>query len=117
MTLESAGGSPYLFWRQYGDVVLVDGARFLLNGVLVDFLFEVFAGQPEQHVLLAVLRPQELPENISTRRVLHQLVEGLRPQPDLFHRGFGAEGGGVGKKTVSVLIVYLFVHHFLFTCC
>lgn len=61
----------YLFRRQYGNVVLVDGAHLLLHGAPVDFLLEVFAGQPEQHVLLAVLRPQELPENIPTRRVPH----------------------------------------------
>lgn len=73
----------YLFRRQDGDVVLVDGARFLLDEVLVDFLFEVFAGQPEEHVLLAVLRSQELTKNVPTRRVPHQLVEGLRPEPDL----------------------------------
>lgn len=76
---------PYLFWRQYGNVVLIDGARFLLSGALVDFLFEVFTGQPEQHIFLAVLRPQELPENVSTCWVSHELVEGLRPELDLFH--------------------------------
>lgn len=83
--LSYPGIQTHLFWRQYGNVVLVDGACLLLDGALVDFLFEVFAGQPEEHVLFAVLRPQKLPENVSTRRVPHQLVKGLRPEPDLFH--------------------------------
>lgn len=74
----------YLFWRQNRNVVFIDGTSFLLNGALVHLLFEVLAGEPKQHVLLAVLCPQELPENISTCRIPHQLVEGLRPQPDLF---------------------------------
>ena len=90
-------GEPlsYLFGRLDGDVVLVDGARLLLDGALVDFLFEVFAGQPEHHVVLAVLRPQELAEHVPSRRVPHQLVKGLRPQPDLVRRRFGAAEGKI----------------------
>lgn len=105
-------GVTYLFWWQYGNIVLIDGARFLLDGALVDFLFEVFAGQPEQHVLLAVLRPQELPENIPACRVPHQLVKGLRPEPDLFHWGFGAEVGRVERW----VLICLFTNSFILMC-
>lgn len=83
--LSHPGIQTHLFGRQNGNVVLVNGARFLLNGALVDFLFEVFAGEPEQHILLTVLRPKKLPENIPTCRISHELVEGLRPEPDLLH--------------------------------
>lgn len=83
--LPNPGIQTHLFWRQNGNIVLIDGARLLLDGTLIHFLFEVFTGQPEQHVFLAVLGPQELPENISTRWVPHEFVKGLRPEPNLFH--------------------------------
>lgn len=81
----------YLFGREDRDVVFIDQSRLLLDGTLVDLLLQVFAGQPEEHVLLAVLRPQELTELVPPRRVLHQLIEGLRPLFNLLHRRFGAE--------------------------
>lgn len=93
--LQQTPGAPHLFWRQDGNVVVIDAARLLLDGALVDFLFEVLAGQPEEHVLLAVLCSQELPEDVPSRRVPHQLVKGLRPQTHLLHRRLGAEGRDV----------------------
>ena len=86
----SCVGRSYLFGRQDRDVVLVDGASFFLHKILVVFLFQVFTGQPEQHVLLAVLGAQELPENVPTCRVPHQLLKRLGPHLDLLRGGLCA---------------------------
>lgn len=92
------GSAPYLLGREDGDVVLVDHPGLLVDGVLVALGLELLARQPEEHVLLAVLSPQELPEDVATRRALHQLVEGLCPAPHLLRCGFGAAGSrGEGK--------------------
>lgn len=64
-----------LFRRQNGDVVLVDGPGPLLDGALVRLSPEFIAGQPEEHVLLAELRAEELSEGVPPRRAAHQLVE------------------------------------------
>lgn len=61
----------HLFWGKDRDEVLVDLTDFLLHHSLVGLLFEVLAGEPEHHVLLAELCPQELPEAAATRCTFH----------------------------------------------
>ena len=75
----------HLFWRQDGDVVLVDNPGLLLDHFGVVVLLEVFAGQPEEDVLLAVLALEKLTKDDPTHRTLHQSVERIAPATDLFH--------------------------------
>ena len=56
----------HLSWREYGDVVLVDDARLLLDELGAALLLEVLAGQPEEDVLLAVLAAEECAEDLPT---------------------------------------------------
>lgn len=65
----------HLFRRKDGDEVLVYLADFLLHHGLVCLLFELLAGEPEHHVLLAELCPQELPEAASPHCALHHLLK------------------------------------------
>lgn len=75
LTSRLSQSKPHLFWREDGDEVLVYLTDFLLNHSLVGLLLQLLAGQPEHHVLLAELGPQELPEAAATRRALHHLFE------------------------------------------
>ena len=65
----------HLFWGKDGDEVLVYLTDFLLHHSLVSLLFELFAGEPEHHVLLAELCPQELPEAASPGCTFHHLFK------------------------------------------
>lgn len=61
----------HLFRGKDGDEVLIDLANFLLDHSLVRLLFELLAGEPEHHVLLAELCSQELPEAASPGCTFH----------------------------------------------
>ena len=50
----------YFFRRQYGNVVFVDRSRFLLDQFGVGLSLQLFARQPEEHVLLAELGAQKV---------------------------------------------------------
>lgn len=64
----------YLFGRQYGHIVFINDPGFLVNQGRVRLLLQIFAGEPEQQVVLAVLGAQELPEHLSTLQgAQHQL--------------------------------------------
>lgn len=73
-----------LLGRQDGDVILIDHACLLFHKMLAVVLLQLLAGQPEEHVLLAVLGAQKLAEHIAPGWVLHQLLEGVAPAVYLF---------------------------------
>lgn len=79
-----AGFSAHLFRRKDGDEILVYLTNLLLDHSLVGFLLELLAGQPEHHVLLAELCPQELPEAAAPCGALHHLLKGRGPGAGLF---------------------------------
>ena len=56
----------HLLGRQDGDVVLVDGPCSVLDPVRDLLVLQLLAGDPEQHVLLAVLEAKELSEHLPT---------------------------------------------------
>lgn len=85
MTVGSVDESvAHLFRGKDGDEILVYLTNLLLHHSLIGFLLELLAGQPEHHVLLAELRPQELPEAAAPRRALHDLLKGRGPGAGLF---------------------------------
>lgn len=78
-------GVSHLFRGEDGDEVLVYLPDLLLHHGLVGLLLELLTGQPEHHVLLAELRPQELPEAAATRCALHHLLERHGPGASVLH--------------------------------
>lgn len=84
--------AAHLLGGQDGHVVLVDEPRLLIHRVPVGLGLELLAGQPEKHVLLAVLRAQEGPEGAAAGRAAHQLVERLCPALHLFGARCGTAG-------------------------
>lgn len=83
----ACSSKPHLFWREDGDEVLVYLTDFLLNHSLVGLLFQLLAGEPEHHVLLAELSPQELPEVAAPRCALHHLFKRWGPGAGVLKRG------------------------------
>lgn len=77
--LPHSGVQAHLLGREDGHVVLIDESRLFVHHVLVGFSLQLLAGQPEEHVLLAVLCTQERSEHAAARGAVHELVEGLRP--------------------------------------
>lgn len=65
----------YLFWGEYGDVIFINDSGLLVDGRPVGLCLQRFTGQPEEQVLLAVLRAEELTENISALLGVHHLLE------------------------------------------
>lgn len=86
----------YLFWRKNGDVVLIDDPGFLVDGRGVGLLLQLFTGDPEQQVLLAVLRAQEFLENVPAFHGTHHLLEAACPGDHLL------QCGRPGRKEVGV---------------
>lgn len=76
--------AAHLFRGKDGDEILVYLTNLLLDHSLIGFLLELLAGHPEHHVLLAELRPQELPEAAAPRRAFHHLLKGRGPGAGLF---------------------------------
>lgn len=81
---------PHLFWRQNGDVVLVDEPGLLLNHTFIGLLAELLACEPEQHVFFAELSAKKLPERVPPCWTAHQLVKRLPPHAYLLQRGLWA---------------------------
>lgn len=73
-----------LFRGKDGDEILVYLTNFLLNHSLIGLLFELLAGQPEHHVFLAELCPQELPETAAPRCTFHHLFKRRGPGAGIF---------------------------------
>lgn len=65
----------HLFWRENGDVVLVDEPGLLLNHTFIGLFAELLTREPEQHVLLAELGAKKLPERVPPSWTAHQLVK------------------------------------------
>lgn len=76
--------AAHLFRGKDRDEILVYLADLLLDHSLVGFLLELLTRQPEHHVLLTELCPQELPEAAAPRRALHHLLKGHGPGAGLF---------------------------------
>lgn len=74
----------HLFRGKDWDEILVCLTNFLLNHSLIGLLFELLAGQPEHHVLLAELCPQELPETAAPRCTFHHLFKRRGPGAGIF---------------------------------
>jgi len=72
----------HLFGRQNGDVVFEDEPGLLFDDFGVGIFLEVFAGQPEEDVLLTVLALEELAEDDATHRTFHQSIERVAPATD-----------------------------------
>ena len=60
------GRNAHFFGRQYGNIVFVDGPRLFLDQLRIGLAFELLARQPEQDVLLAEFRAQEVAEILAT---------------------------------------------------
>lgn len=74
----------HLFRGKDWDEILVYLTNFLLNHSLIGLLFELLAGQPEHHVFLAELCPQELPETAAPRCTFHHLFKRRGPGAGIF---------------------------------
>lgn len=77
----------YLFGRQYGHVVFVNDAGFLVHQGRGGLLLQVLTGQPEEQVVLAVLGAQELPEHLSALERAQQQLEAPGPRQHLLQTG------------------------------
>ena len=75
-------GKWHLFGRQNGDVVFEDEPGLLFDDFGVGIFLEVFAGQPEEDILLTVLALEELAEDDATHRTFHQSIERVAPATD-----------------------------------
>ncbi len=58
--------STHFFWGKDGNVVLVDHPCLLLYEVCVGLVFEVFASDPKEDILLAILGSEEFAEGLLT---------------------------------------------------
>ncbi len=56
----------HLFGGKDGNVVLVDHPCLLLNEVCICLVFEVFAGDPKENILLTILGSEEFAEGLLT---------------------------------------------------
>lgn len=54
--------APYLLGRQDGDVVLIDKARLLLDGIGVGLSLQLLTREPEHYILLRVFAAQKIAE-------------------------------------------------------
>ena len=86
----------YLLRRENRNVVFIYDPRFLFNHGFIHFFLQLLARHPEEHVLLAELGPQKLPEGVPARGREHELVKGLSPGAGLLQGGTRAGGGRKG---------------------
>lgn len=84
--------AAHLFRGEDGDEILVYLTNLLLDHSLVGLLLKILARQPEHHVLLTELCPQELPEAAAPRRAFHHLLKGRGPGAGLFQGRPRTEG-------------------------
>lgn len=82
----------YLLRRENRNVVFVYDPRFLFNHGFIRFFLQLLTRHPEEHVLLAELGPQKLPEGVPARGREHELVKGLSPGTGLLQGGTWAGG-------------------------
>lgn len=80
----------HLFRGEDWDEVLVYLTDFLLHHSLVGLLLEFLTGEPEHHVFLAELRPQELPEAAATCCTFHHLLKRHGPGASVLQTGLRA---------------------------
>ena len=92
----------YLFRRKNRNVVFIYYSCFLFNHGFISFFLQFLTRHPEEHVLLAELRSEKLPESVASRGREHELVEGLSPGAGLLQGGGRAgRGGRKGRREQS----------------